>query len=80
MVQTSDKDSPVSFDPKAALKELNGQTLDAEEMYRRFKKIRGDHFRDLPIEFTVNDLFALAQRNKWVREETNGRLRIDVQP
>lgn len=68
----------MSFDIVQALTHLDSKPLAGEEMYRAFKAVRGEYWRDLPIEFDVDDLFELAQKHHLVKVLEDGRLQVDL--
>lgn len=66
------------FDPRAALKRLNGKTFDFSGLTEELKKVRFQFIDQLPPEFDLNELFLLGLRSKWLKETDHGRFTVCV--
>jgi hypothetical protein len=66
------------FDPRIALKRLNGKSFDFPRLTLELKKIRFQFLDELPPEFDTNELFLLALRSKWLKETDEGQFTVSV--
>lgn len=61
-----------------ALTPHDGRTMDGVEMYKFFKTLRGEYWREIPFEVKVDDLFDHAQSKGLIKVEEDGRLTISL--
>src|SRR5579863_2713485 len=66
------------FNLEKAIKELDGKAFQGSDLLRRLKDVRAEHYRELPIEFDVDDLYSMICRRGWLTETQAGLLRVKI--
>lgn len=66
------------FKFQTALLPLNGQQLTLLDLQKRLSELRLAHLGEIPPEIGVRELLLLGLERKWIVEEPNGELRIQV--
>ncbi len=69
------------FDPYKAFEPLHGKAFDdLRGLYRALGQVRWDHLTELPVSYGVRELMDLARDRKWLTEDAQGTLRIQLTP
>ncbi len=66
------------FKFQTALQPWNGQHLTISEMRERLSELRLQHLGEIAPEIGVQELLSLAVEKRWVIEEQNGGLVVQV--
>lgn len=67
------------FNPREAFSKISGREYNSSQELR--EAIRGlmvDHYRQIPADYTMHDLYIVAVRNNWLTREAGGRYAIHV--
>lgn len=63
---------------RSAFEALEGRELTYEELRQALQQFWSDNLEKLPPEFSTHELFAVASRNGWIRQDENGVIRITL--
>ena len=63
---------------RSAFEALQGRELTYEELRQALQQFWSDNLEKLPPEFSTRELFAVASRNGWIRQDENGVIRISL--
>jgi hypothetical protein len=69
------------FDPYKAFSPLHGKVFDdLRGLYRALGQVRWKHLTELPVSYGVRELMEFARDQKWLTEDEDGVLRIQLTP
>ena len=66
------------FDFQIALRPWNGEHVSVPELQKRLSDLRLSHLDEIAPEIGVRELLLVALEHKWIVEEPDGQLRIQV--
>ena len=66
------------FDARSAFMSLQDREFTLKDLRSALEQLRVVFLQDLPAEITTDHLLELAIRERWVKEEAHGRIRIEV--
>jgi hypothetical protein len=62
------------FSLESALAGIVDRPMWGSDLLKELRRIRVYHWRELPIEYTSEDLYEEAVTRGWLREEADGQL------
>ncbi len=63
---------------RSVFKNFRGQELTYEDLRRQLNQVWAENLEKLPPEFSTRELFAVASRNGWIKQNAKGMIRVTM--